>query len=316
MLAALGLMAALSGCSALAIVDGLTPDSGYRLESAIAYGGLPRQRLDVYVPIAAGGPYPTVVFFYGGRWTFGNREDYRFVGQALASRGILTVVADYRHYPEVRFPAFVEDGARAVAWTHRKIHEFGGDPDRLFLMGHSAGAHIAAMLATDERYLRREGGGRQWLAGFIGLSGPYDFLPLTDGDLVEIFGPADLQPASQPVNFVDDRAPPMLLMHGLGDDTVRVRNTRNLAARALSSGVPVTTIYYPDLGHVRIIGAMAKPFQGWAPVAKDISEFIHGREKTERVDKRNSCRSTPWRATFESPGAGTTRGLVAHDRGG
>jgi len=310
------LIGALTGCSALSIVDGLTPESGYRLKSAIAYGHLPRQKADVYMPDSGSPPYPTVVFFYGGRWTFGDRDDYRFVGQALASRGILTIIADYRQYPEVRFPAFVEDGARAVAWAHGNVTQYGGDPGMLFLMGHSSGAHIAAMLATDCRYLRDVGGDQSWLSGFIGLAGPYDFLPLTDDGLIEIFGPEDLQPASQPINFVDFKTPPMLLMHGLKDNTVWVRNARNLASRALEHDVPVTTIYYPDIGHMRIIGAVAEPFQGWAPVAEDITEFVHAMGEPDRMNARHQCCEECCRTNQCATGTTTQRENSGHERAG
>jgi acetyl esterase/lipase len=274
-LTAIVLMAApLGGCSLTALVNALTPTSGYSTYSDLDYGGGARQRLDVYVPEELQERAPVVVFFYGGRWQRGDKERYRFVGQALASRGLVTVIADYRQYPEVKFPGFVEDGARALAWTRSNISRYGGDPRAMFVMGHSAGAHIAAMLVFDERYLHAVGGSGEWLRGMIGLAGPYDFLPLTDDVLKDLFGPPDRYTESQPIAFVDGTEPPLLLLHGLKDETVLVRNTRNLAQRVLEQGGRADTILYPQLDHIKIIGALAAPVRGIAPVLDDTVSFI------------------------------------------
>lgn len=268
---------ALAGCSPQRALNAFVPDDGYRLSAGRAYGDHPRQRLDVYAPRARAEPAPVVVFFYGGRWRKGERAGYRFVAQALTERGYVAVLPDYRLYPEVRFPAFVEDGAAAVAWVRRHIGDYGGDPGRVFLMGHSAGAHIAAMLATDRRFLHAEGLAPTDLAGFVGLAGPYDFLPLEADDLRDMFGPPERFPASQPVRFVDGDEPPVLLVHGLDDGTVLPRNSRRLAAALEAAGVPVETVFYPDAGHVRVVAALGSPLRFTAPVLADVAAFLDRR---------------------------------------
>lgn len=268
---------ALAGCSPQRALNAFVPDDGYRLSAGRAYGDHPRQRLDVYVPRAGALPAPVVVFFYGGRWSSGERAGYRFVAQALTERGYVAVVPDYRLYPEVRFPAFVEDGAAVVAWVRHHIGDYGGDPGQVFLMGHSAGAHIAAMLATDRRFLHAEGLAPTDLAGFVGLAGPYDFLPLKADDLRDMFGPPARFPASQPVRFVNGDEPPTLLVHGLDDGTVLPRNSRRLAAALEAAGVPVDTVFYPDAGHVRVVAALGSPLRFAAPVLTDVAAFLDRR---------------------------------------
>lgn len=272
-----GLLSALAGCSGQGLVNALTPSAGYRLHTGLAYGDAARQRLDVYAPRAAAGEAPVVVFFYGGRWSQGERAGYRFVGQYLAAQGAVAVIPDYRLHPEVGFPAFVHDGAAAVAWARRHAADYGGDPSRLFVMGHSAGAHIAAMLATDARYLAAEGGDRDWLAGMIGLAGPYDFLPLTDADLKTIFGPETAWPRSQPVNFVDGGEPPMLLLHGAADATVHAEDSEILAARVEAAGGRARLRLYEGIGHIRILAVLAAPLRWLAPsTATDVARFLKG----------------------------------------
>lgn len=266
---------ALVGCSPTVLVNAMVPNDGYVVERGLAYGERPRQRADVYLPDARSAGGQIVVFFYGGRWSDGDRGQYRFAAQALASRGFVVVVPDYRLYPQVRFPAFVEDGAQAVAWARERAGAWGADPDRLYLMGHSAGAHIGAMLTLDERFLEAVGGGPDWIAGFIGLAGPYDFLPLKARDLQEIFGPPDNYPVTQPINFVHGATPPpTLLIHGLDDGLVDPRNSRNLAAALRERGGVVETRFYKDEGHVAVVAALAAPLRFTNPVLEDVTAFI------------------------------------------
>lgn len=272
-----GLLSALAGCSAQGLVNALTPSSGYQRQADIAYGERSRQKLDVYVPDGADGTAPVVVFFYGGRWSEGRKDGYRFVAQYLTSRGAVAVIPDYRLHPEVGFPTFVEDGAATVAWVRHHIGEFGGDPGRLFVMGHSAGAHIAAMLATDRQYLAAVGGDRDWLAGMIGLAGPYDFLPLTDADLKTIFGPESEWPRSQPVRYVDGGEPPMLLLHGAADRTVHAEDSEILARRVNAAGGNARLQLYDGVGHIRIVAMLAAPLRWLGDAGRDIGGFLHRR---------------------------------------
>lgn len=271
-------LSTLIGCSGPAVVNGLTPSWGYDVTRDIAYGEQSRQKLDVYVPkgkpAQAQAGAPVVVYFYGGRWEEGSKDQYKFLAQALTSRGYIAVIADYRLYPQVKFPGFVQDGAKALQWAHSNAAEYGGDADKLFVMGHSAGAHIAAMLALDGQYLQSVGGNRAWLSGMIGLAGPYDFLPLEAADLKDMFGPPARYSLSQPINYVDGNNPPLLLLHGLGDETVYPKNTRNLAKAVAEKGGPVAIKLYPGISHVRLVANLALPLRFTGDQLQDITGFI------------------------------------------
>lgn len=216
-----------------------------------------------------------VVFFYGGSWNSGSRNDYDFVGEALASRGMVAVLADYRLYPQVRYPAFLEDAARAVAWTHEHIDEFGADPRRLYLMGHSSGAYNVAMLALDSRLLGQVGLTPQIIKGWIGLAGPYDFLPIRNPEVRPVFFYPDSPPDSQPINHVWRGAPPALLIASSEDSLVNPqRNTGGLASKLRAAGVPVQEFYFSRTGHATLVAALSRPLRGLAPVLDRVSGFV------------------------------------------
>ena len=261
----------LAGCSGTDVLNALTPGAGYEAQQDIAYGVHPRQKLDVYIPADGATAKATIVYFYGGSWQVGVKDDYRFLGQAFAARGYRVVVPDYRLYPGVRYPAFLEDAAAAVIWTKASVED--GSP--LFLMGHSAGAYNAAMLALDPRWLAAAGGAsEQPVDGFVGLAGPYDFLPLVDPNLMEIFGPKAGRGRTQPINYVTADAPPMLLLTGGGDTTVLPKNSRNLAAKVNAAGGKATLKEYGGVGHLRIIGAVSWPMRFFAPTLEDADAFF------------------------------------------
>lgn len=269
---------ALSACQGAFF--GLLNTGGARADArqTVTYSESPSLALDIYRPAATETPSAVAVFFYGGSWRGGTRSEYAFVGKALARAGILTLVADYRVFPQARFPAFAFDAARAVRWARDHAREYGGDPQRLFVVGHSAGGHIAALLGTDARYLAAEGMQPKDLAGIVGIAGVYDFLPLTDPKLVEVFGDESEWPQSQPVNFVDGDEPPFLLLHGVDDRVVWARNSESLAARLRKAAVPVTLKRYAGLGHFRIIVAMR--FPKLAPTMADTVDFVRNSAPT------------------------------------
>jgi acetyl esterase/lipase len=259
-----------AGCSPVRLINAMAPRD-FLLTADQPYGPEPRQQMDIYRPVDLAAAAPVVLFFYGGNWQSGERADYLFLGQALASRGFVAVIVDYRLYPAVRYPAFIEDGAAAVRWVHEHAGAFGGNPERLYVMGHSAGAYIAAMLSIDARWL---GADRAKIRGMIGLAGPYDFLPLHDPALKEMFGPESELPQTQPIVYVDGSAPPMLLLSGATDLTVWPSNSRRLADRIRTKGGVVEERYYTGLGHVTLIGALARPLRMVTPVLDDIAAFI------------------------------------------
>jgi len=247
----------------------------YTRHSNVAYGPLPQQRLDVYVPdVPRSDALPIVVFWHGGRWESGDKRDYRFVGAALAGLGYVAVLPDYRHYPQVKLEGFMEDAARAASWAVAHAADYHADAHRLYLMGHSSGAQMAALLAPDPRYFEAVGAPVPPVAGVIGLSGPYDFLPLTDTDLEDMFGPPERYEDSQPIHFVHAGAAPMLLVDGEADREVLPKNTRNLAAALRAEGDRVTLFMYPKLGHADTVAALSEPARGRAPVLAAIAEFI------------------------------------------
>jgi acetyl esterase/lipase len=272
--AALALMFA---CAPTATLNALSQRDSHTLIEGVAYAALPRHKLDIYRPTATAPAlgWPVVVFFYGGLWNRGERADYRFVGAALASRGVLTLVADYRLYPEVRYPEFLADSAQALAWGLREAGALGGNPRRVFVMGHSAGAYNAAMLALDARWLRAVGHAPEELAGWIGLAGPYDFLPMTNPDTRPVFFHPNYPAGSQPIGHITPVSRPAFLGAARHDDLINPqRNTVGLATHLQAAGVDVTLKLYERVNHMTLAAALAWPLRWLAPVLDDVVAFI------------------------------------------
>lgn len=264
-----------AGCSPLSMFATLSPkDSSSMVARGQPYGAGPRQRLDVYAPRGAQGAAPVAVFFYGGSWDSGRRQDYGWVGRALASRGFVTVVADYRIYPEIRYPGFLEDGAQAVKWARDHAGQYGGDPSRIVLAGHSAGAYNAVMLGLDGRYLKAAGVDPRTVKAVAGVAGPYDFVPFDDPIAKRIFGKTDDPPATQPMAYVTKDSPAAFLATGDADTVVYPRNTTALAKKLREAGVPVEERHYPGVGHVRILLALSRPLRGEVPVLDEMTDFL------------------------------------------
>jgi acetyl esterase/lipase len=266
--------AALAGCDAAALADRLTPRDGYARRIDLAYGPLPRHRLDLYLPDGMRADAPLLVFLHGGGWRAGSKDLYRFVGEAFATRGFATAIPNYRLHPEVAFPGFVEDAARAMAWA-AAAPDLPAGPR--VLVGHSAGAHIAMMLALDAQWLRAAGAPVP--AGAVGMAGPYDIMPLRRGGrLAAVFG-GENRPETQPITFAGLPGPPILLLHGMADATVAAEQSAQLAARRRAAGFPVQLVTYGDVGHVDILGSLAAPLRGIAPpVLRDVADFVTGLE--------------------------------------
>jgi acetyl esterase/lipase len=276
-----GLLGLLMGCSPLKVLNAFTPGGTFTRTADLGYGSDPRNRLDIYTPVDAPADAPVVVFFYGGSWNSGSRTDYSFVGEALASRGIVAVLADYRLYPQVHYQGFLDDSARAVGWTRQHIREYGGDPDRLYVMGHSAGGYNAAMLALDPKWLATVGMKPSMLSGWIGLAGPYDFLPIVNPEVKPVFYFPNSPPDSQPINHVSAESPPALLMAAKDDTLVNPeRNTSGMAKRMRELGVPVRELYFSKPGHATLVAAFSRPMRGLAPVLDEVVRFVHGQDRT------------------------------------
>ena len=256
---------------------------GHQGPADIAYGPLPRQRFDVYVPGTSIDPVdkaagsPLVIFIYGGSWSMGSRRDYRFAGEALAARGFTVMVVDYRLHPEVKYPGFLEDCARAVGYGLEHARELGADPHRVFLYGHSAGAYNVAMLALDPRWLRASGHSPDELAGWVGLAGPYNFLPIEDPGVKRVFDWPDTSPDTQPINHVGDVARPLPVFLGAAVHDKLVypeRNSIPLMDRMTARGTAVTFKAYEHVNHALLVGALSWPLTGLAPVLDDSVAFM------------------------------------------
>ncbi len=258
----------------LGAFNAVTPkDAGARrVAHDVAYGEGARRQLDVYAP-ADGGTHPVIVFIYGGSWSSGNKDEYAFAGATFASRGFVTVIPNYRLVPEVRFPSFLNDCAAAVRWVADHAREFGGDPTRIILVGHSAGAYNAMMLGLDAHYLRDAGVNAANVRGVVGISGPYDFLPFDVDATRNAFGQAPDAALTQPVHFARGDAPPLLLLWGEADTTVGQRNLRGLEAAVRAAGGRVESKTYPAVNHVDIMLALSRPLRGRAPTLSDVVAF-------------------------------------------
>lgn len=267
-------------CSTTTLVNLISPSDHFYKISNVSYGSLNRQKLDIYVPTEEIRNNILIIFFYGGSWDSGSKDKYKFIASSLTEQGYTVAIPDYRIYPEVIFPDFMQDAALSIAWLQAE-NENLQHIEHTFLAGHSAGAQIAGLLATDDQYLESANADLLALDGFIGLAGPYNFLPLSSKRLKEIF-PEKNRSNSQPINFVDGNEMPFLLLHGLKDKTVLPKNSKTLAEKIHSVRGKVVAKYYPDVGHVEIIKPFVRGFEKSVPTIQDINEFI------QNTIKRNS----------------------------
>ncbi len=264
----------LSACTPLHLLNAVVLSHPYHRVRNIAYGPHKREKLDIYIPKRLGaGPIKVVVFFYGGYWRYGSKHGYKFVGEALSSRGVIAVVPNYRLYPSVNWHGFVDDGALAYRWVERHIKRYGGDPKQVFVMGHSAGAYIAAMVALNHP-LQKAMKLQRPPCGFIGLAGPYAFLPITNPKVRQVFASSRHLIDTQPIHYVTAGDPPTLLLFGREDHTVNPSNSLQLAAALKAHGDTVRVISYPEIGHISLLVSLASPFRFLAPTLRDSMAFI------------------------------------------
>jgi acetyl esterase/lipase len=256
-----------SACSPLSLLNSTVDHSGYNSHLDITYGSQPRQPLKADADV--------VIFYYGGRWQSGNKHEYTFVADAFTSKGIIAVLPDYRLYPEVDWQTIINDAADAYEWVHNNIAHYQGNPQRIFVAGHSAGAHIAAMLVLNDDLLN---GSAKPPCGFIGLAGPYDFLPIEQADIKRVFSTSDNLLQTQPITYVSPGDPAIMLLHGEGDTTVKPGNSIRMADMLRLRGGQAEYVLYKDVDHVDILLSLSSTFRDYSPALQDSIEFI------QRVD--------------------------------
>ena len=275
-----------SSCTGLGALNKILPKDANteQVIKGVAFDTHPRQRLDIYVPKGNEHPAPVVLFLYGGSWKSGKREDYGFVGHAFNAHGYVTVLPDYRLVPEIRYPEFIIDNVSALRWVVENIIRYGGDPQRLFVVGHSAGAYNAVMLALLENVPDSDGGPLPQISAVAGLAGPYDFLPMVYQATKDAFKGVEDLPSTQPVNLVSVTSPPMVLITGTDDKLVSPEHSQSLHRAAQSVGARSTMITYPEVGHIKLLLSLSKPFRSNTPALNDIVEFFEYAEALTRPD--------------------------------
>jgi acetyl esterase/lipase len=241
--------------------------------NGVRFGPLPAQRLDVIAPTTPG-PHPVLIFIHGGGWHMGRPEDYHFIGRTFARAGYVVVLPGYRLGPDGVYPHMLEDGAMAVGWTAANIAQFGGDPSHVVLMGHSAGAHTAVMLALERQWLGRQGLPDDFIKGAVGLSGPYAFYPFTSDSARNAFGHVADPAITQPISFARGDAPPMLLLTGDADTTVKPRNSKVLAKAIADKGGRARLVLLPGVDHAGPVLKLAQPFARDTSVSAPVLEFM------------------------------------------
>lgn len=257
--------------------------ANHKVTTDVSYSERRWQILDVYTPEIDinHAKKPVIIFFYGGAWDSGKKEQYLFAAEAYTSLGYVVVVPDYIKFPDGKFPQFVEDGAKAVAWTHHNIDQYGGDPDTIFLMGHSAGAHLAALLVADEKYLRAEGFDAGKITGFVGLAGPYNFRPKLK-EFVRIFEPKENYPKMFVSNFIDGGEPPMLIARGNDDTTVAAFNQDILVESLKKYNVAYEDKRYDEVDHVKILLGLSPILRNKMSILSDSDQFFR-----DQISKKN-----------------------------
>jgi len=272
----------------------ITADGGVRVQRGVSFGPQARHKLDIYRPSGRVDRGPVVLFIYGGSWREGDRAIYGFVGAAMAAQGFTTIIPDYRLYPDVMFPSFIEDAALAYGWVHDHIASPETSPSQkrrpVFVMGHSAGAHIAALLTLDQRYLRNVDHAMTFPAGLIGLAGPMAFDPTTDLTTKEVFASTtDNADRARPIAQLRSGLPPVLLMHGEKDETVGLWNSRQFAKALQQAGTSTCKIEIPEVGHVGLVLAFSRPLRWRAPVLKASVKFINEVTSGQFAPANTSC---------------------------
>lgn len=249
--------------------------SSYNVTKDIAYSDSAHQTLDIYTPENLSKKRPVVVFFYGGGWSWGDKSYFTFIADAFVKMGYVVVIPNYILYPNGKYPDFIDDGAKAVDWVSRHIHDYYGDNTQLNLVGHSAGAYIGAMVSFNDKYLRVLGSNTGIITKFAGVAGPYNFTP-TDKEYIDIFRQENFV-EMKVENHVSGNEPASLLLHSEGDTTVGQFNQEKMKRALTAKKSSVETILYGnDITHIKIMLKLHPWFAGDVNVGKDIDAFFKG----------------------------------------
>ncbi|WP_034409263.1 alpha/beta hydrolase [Deinococcus murrayi] len=261
-----------TGDGAQGLLNALVSTRGLEVTRDERYGPDPRNVLDVYAPPGVQNA-PVVLFIHGGSWQEGDKAGYEFVGESLARAGYVTGVMNYRLAPQHRYPAYIQDAAAALRWMRDHAGKFGGNPDNLFVTGHSAGAFNAVETVVNERWLREAGVPTSAVRGVVGIAGPYSY------DFRSFQSRVAFPEGSTPDEVMPDRhvrpdAPPHLLLVAENDTTVHPQNALNMEAALRRAGVPVTRTVLPRLNHITVVGALARPLTFLGGTRQAVLDFI------------------------------------------
>lgn len=256
-----------AACSPLGLANTAAKIYPLQVQRDLSYGDQARQNYDLYLPqmpSAKASATPVIIFFYGGSWNSGDKSGYEFVGRRLSSEGYIVAVANYRLYPQVTYPDFLVDSAKAVSAIQKQLQQTQykamQPASQVVLMGHSAGAYNAAMLALDDHWLAAERlDRRKVVKGWIGMAGPYDLYPIALKDVQPVFHHPNYPAQSNPIDFVtgvDDI--PALLMAPSDDEVVSTeRNTYALGKKLKDAGEKTKVVTVEGTSHATLVGTLS-----------------------------------------------------------
>ncbi|KAI6686236.1 hypothetical protein NL676_032149 [Syzygium grande] len=298
------------GCYSLLLMPGFVQVGYYyffssQVRRGIVYGDLPRNRLDLYLPKNMDGPKPVVAFITGGAWIIGYKAWGSLLGQQLSERDIMVACIDYRNFPQVTIGDMVKDASQGISFVCNHIAEYGGDPNRVYLMGQSAGAHIAACALLEQAIKEcGEGESTSWsvsqIKAYFGLSGGYNLLELVDyfhsrglyrsiflgimegEQSLRRFSP-DLVAQDPNIRIAVSRLPPVRLFHGTADYSIPSDASKNFAETLHGAGVKAESILYKGKTHTDLF--LQDPMRGGKDdMLEDLVGYVHAGD-TEALAK-------------------------------
>ncbi|XID75472.1 alpha/beta hydrolase [Alkanindiges sp. WGS2144] len=242
----------------------------------IAYGHEQRQKLDVYQPLETGSntqPWPVILFVHGGSWKAGDKDEYLFVGESFTRAGYVTVVMNYRLAPVHQYPDYIRDTAQAIQWINQHIARYGGNPNQIVVVGHSAGAFNVVETVDNKRWLAEVNVPVSSIKAVVGIAGPYSY-DFRGGDTHTAF-PADAVPDQvMPDRHVRADAPPHLLLIGSKDHFVKASNAYKMQEALQKHQVPVQIEVIKGANHISIMAAVASRLAWYKSTRQQILDYL------------------------------------------